>query len=140
MSGVKKGDKVKLSYQLKLENGTAFETSDTHGPLEFFVGEGKVMGPLDEGVIGMTIGESKSIHVSTDQGYGPRKEERIFQMPKTKAPAFYEVGKTVTVYRADGQAISVKVIGESEEAFTIDGNHPLAGHDLTFEVTLVSVE
>jgi peptidylprolyl isomerase len=140
MSEVKKGDKVKLSYQLKLENGTAFETSDTHGPLEFVVGSGQVLGLLDEGVIGMTTGEFKAIQIPAEHGYGPRKEERIFQMPKTKAPAFYEVGKTVTVYRADGQAVSVKVIEESEEAFTIDGNHPLAGHDLTFEVTLVSVE
>ena len=140
MSAAKKGDKVKLSYQLKLENGTAFETSDTHGPLEFVVGEGQVMAPLEEGVIGMSPGESKVIQVPSEQGYGPRKEERVFQMAKTKAPAFYEVGKTVTVYRADGKAISVKVVGENEEAFIIDGNHPLAGHDLTFELTLIAVE
>ena len=140
MSVVKKGDKVKLSYQLKLENGTAFETSETHGPLEFVVGDGAVLVPLEEGVIGMSIGESKVIQIPSDQGYGLRKEERVFQMPKAKAPVFYEVGKTVTVYRADGKAISVKVIGENEEAFTIDGNHPLAGHDLTFEVTLISTE
>ena len=98
------------------------------------------MGLLEEGVIGMSIGESKVIQIPSEQGYGPRKEERVFQMPKAKAPIFYEVGKTVTVYRADGKAISVKVIGENEEAFVIDGNHPLAGHDLTFEVTLISAE
>ena len=140
MGAVKKGDKVKLSYKLKLENGTAFETSETHGPLEFIVGEGQVMGPLDEGVIGMSVGESKVIQIPSDHGYGPRKEERVFPMAKTKSPVYYEVGKTVTVYRADGKALSVKIIGENEEAFIIDGNHPLAGHDLTFEVTLISVE
>jgi FKBP-type peptidyl-prolyl cis-trans isomerase 2 len=108
--------------------------------MEFVVGEGSVMAPLEEGIIGMSIGESRAIKVSAEQGYGPHKHERVFQMPKTKAPAFYEVGKTVTVYRADGKAIQVKVVGQTEEAFVIDGNHPLAGHDLTFEVTLVSVE
>ncbi|HMK60560.1 MAG TPA: FKBP-type peptidyl-prolyl cis-trans isomerase [Dissulfurispiraceae bacterium] len=140
MSTVKKGDKVKLSYQLKLENGTPFETSTTHGPLVFIVGEGTVMTSLEEGVIGMSVGESKVIQVPVQQGYGPRKEERIFQMPKSKAPSFYEVGKTVTVYRADGKAISVNIIGQNEEAFIIDGNHPLAGQNLTFEVTLDSIE
>jgi len=139
MSAVKKGDKVKLSYTLKLQNGTAFETSETHGPLEFVVGEGKVMDPLDEGVIGMSIGESRAIQIPADRGYGPRKEERVFQMAKTKAPVYYEVGKTVTVHRADGKALSVTIVGENEEAFIIDGNHPLAGHDLIFEVTLISV-
>lgn len=140
MSVVKKGDKVTLSYQLKLTNGAAFETSDTHGPLKFVVGNGQVMGPLDEGVIGMSVGESRVVQVPTDQGYGPRKDERVFQIAKTKAPAFYEIGKTVIVYRADGKAVSVKIVGQNEEAFIIDGNHPLAGQDLIFEIMLTSVE
>ncbi|HMK57241.1 MAG TPA: FKBP-type peptidyl-prolyl cis-trans isomerase [Dissulfurispiraceae bacterium] len=139
MSTVKKGDKVKLSYQLRLQNGTVFETSGTHGPLVFVVGEGAVMRPLEDGVIGMAVGESRAIKVPIEQGYGPRKEERIFQMPKTKAPAAYEVGKTVTLYRADGKAMEVKIIDQTEDAFVIDGNHPLAGQDLTFEVTLDSI-
>ncbi|HTZ17589.1 MAG TPA: FKBP-type peptidyl-prolyl cis-trans isomerase [Dissulfurispiraceae bacterium] len=137
MKAVEKGDKVRLSYKLKLEDGSVFESSETNGPLDFVVGEGAVFGPLEDGVAGMTPGESKVIKVPVDQGYGERKDERIFQMPKTKAPSFYEVGKTVTVYRADGKPISVKIIGENEEAFTIDGNHPLAGHDLTFEITIM---
>jgi peptidylprolyl isomerase len=137
MKAVETGDKVRLAYKLKLEDGSVFESSETNGPLDFVVGQGDVLGPLEDGVIGMMPGDSKVIKISADKGYGAKKEERIFQMPKSKAPAIYEVGKSVTVYRADGKPITVKVIGENEEAFTIDGNHPLAGHDLTFEITLI---
>jgi len=137
MKGVEQGDKVKLSYKLKLEDGSIFESSETSGPLDFVVGDGSVLGPLETAVLGMISGESKVIRVSVDQGYGPRKEERIFKMDKTKAPASYEVGKSVVLYRADGKPVQAKVIGENEEAFIIDGNHPLVGHDLTFEITLL---
>jgi peptidylprolyl isomerase len=137
MKGVEQGDKVKLSYKLKLEDGSIFESSETSGPLDFVVGEGNVLGPIEMGVLGMMAGESKVIHVSVDQGYGARKEERIFQMGKTKAPASYEVGKSIVLYRADGKPVPAKVIGENEEAFIIDGNHPLVGRELTFEITLL---
>jgi peptidylprolyl isomerase len=126
MQGVEQGDKVKLAYKLKLEDGSVFESSETSGPLDFVVGEGVVLGPLETGVVGMVSGESKVIRVPVDQGYGPRKEERI-----------YEVGKSVMLYRADGKPVPAKVISENEEAFIIDGNHPLVGHDLTFEITLL---
>ena len=137
MKGVEQGDKVRLSYKLKLEDGSVFESSETSGLLDFVVGEGSVLGPLETAVLGMTSGESRVIRVPVDQGYGPRKEERIFPMAKTKAPASYEVGKSIVLYRADGKPVSAKVIGENEEAFIIDGNHPLVGHDLTFEITLL---
>jgi peptidylprolyl isomerase len=137
MQGVEQGDKVKLAYKLKLEDGSVFESSETSGPLDFVVGEGVVLGSLETGVLGMVSGESKVIRVPVDQGYGPRKEERIFKMAKTKAPATYEVGKSVMLYRADGKPVPAKVISENEEAFIIDGNHPLVGHDLTFEITLL---
>jgi len=137
MKAVEKGDKVRLSYKLKLEDGSVYESSETNGPLEFVAGEGAVFGPLEEGVIGMKAGDSKVIQVPVEKGYGDRKDERIFRMPKTKAPSFYEAGKTVTVYRADGKPVSVKIIGEEEEAFVIDGNHPLSGHNLTFEIELL---
>jgi len=137
MNPIRQGDKVRIAYKIKLEDGSIYESSEASGPLDFVVGAGEVLGPLEEGVIGMEAGDSKIINIPADKGYGVRKEERIFQMPKTKAPAIYEVGKSVTVYRADGKPIPVKVIGENEESFIIDGNHPLAGHDLTFEITLL---
>lgn len=140
MKTVQKGDTVNLSYRLVLEDGSIYETSELLGNLVFTVGEGKVMGPLEAGVTGMKIGEHKIIKVSSDQGYGPKKEERIFKMPKSKAPVHFEVGKSVDLYRADGQKVPVKIIGEDEESFVVDGNHPLAGHELAFEVTLLSIE
>ncbi len=140
MKTVQKGDTISLSYRIVLEDGSIYETSELLGNLTFQVGESQVWEPLDTDVIGMKVGDYKAIKVTFDKAYGPKKDERIFKMPKSKAPVHFEVGKTVELYRADGQKVQVKIIGEDEETFVMDGNHPLAGHDLSFEVTLLSIE
>src|SRR5512137_3218138 len=124
MKTVEKGDTVKIDYRIVLDDGSIYETSDTMGLLEFTVGEGKVLEDLEEGLIGMQIGDSRTIRVPVARAYGHRKDERIFQMPKSKAPNFYKIGKTVSMYRADGMTLQVRVIGENDEAFIMDGNHP----------------
>ena len=86
MSGVKEGDTVRIHYICKLDDGTVFDASENSGSMEFKVGEGKYFSKLEQGVIGMSIGESKTISIPMDEAYGPRLEERIFEFDKTKAP------------------------------------------------------
>jgi peptidylprolyl isomerase len=139
MKTVQNGDSVKVNYKIVLDDGSIFETSDTMGPLEIKVGDGKVLQDLEQGLIGMQPGDSKSIRIPVERAYGQRRDERVFQMPKSKAPGHFETGKMVSMYRADGLPIQVKVIGENDEAYIIDGNHLLAGQDITFAVTLLSI-
>ena len=141
MANVKHGDTVRLNYTGKLEDGTVFDSSEGDNPLEFTIGEGEIIAGLEQGVIGMSAGESKTIVIPMEQAYGPRDEARVFEMDKSKAPENFnaEIGQQLQMFRADGMAITVTVAGISEKSFTMDCNHPLAGKTLIFETTLVKI-
>jgi len=140
MRTVKEGDTIRIEYTGKLEDGTVFDASGDH-PLEFTVGEGEVIPGLEQGVIGMAEGESKKIVVPVELAYGPRLESRVCRLDKKKIPGEFqpEVGHQFQMYRADGLPVMGTVIAVSEDSFTMDYNHPLAGKTLVFETTVVGI-
>ncbi len=141
MATVKKGDTIRIHYTGKLEDGTIFDSSEGTNPLEFTVGGGEIISGLEQGVVGMSPGESKTITIPTEQAYGPHVKERVFEFDKKKAPENFnpEIGQRLQMYRADGMPIMATVIGISESSVTMDCNHPLAGNPLVFDATLVEI-
>jgi len=141
MATVKKGDTIRVQYTGKLEDGTVFDRSEDDSPLEFTVGTGDLIKGFEEGVIGMNVGESKTIKLSPENAYGLRMEDRVFEFDRAKAPEDFdpEVGRQVQMYRADGQLVTVTVTGKSEKSFTMDCNHPLAGKNLIFDIKLAEI-
>lgn len=141
MTTVKKGDRISIHYTGKLEDGTVFDSSESRGPLEFTVGAGEVIPGLEDGIIGMKPGESKTIRIPMEMAYGPRFEERVFQLGREKVPQGLapEIGQQLQMYRADGMPITVTVVGISENSLTMDCNHPLAGKALVFDTKLVNI-
>jgi len=141
MATVKQGDIIKIHYTGKLEDGTVFDSSEGGNPMEFTVGDGEVIPGLEQGVAGMSVGESRTITVPMEQAYGPRNDARVFELDKAKAPENFngEIGQQLQMFRADGMAVTVTVVGVSEKTFTMDCNHPLAGKTLIFETTLVKI-
>ncbi len=141
MRKVKKGDTVLLQYVGKLEDNTVFDSTEGKTPLEFTVGEGEVVQGLEQGVIGMTPGESRSIAVPIEKGYGPSLKERIREFDKARVAKDFkpEVGQRMNLYRADGLPFMGTVVSVSENSFMIDYNHPLAGKTLIFETTLIEI-
>jgi len=141
MSEVKEVDTVKIHYIGKFDDGTVFDSSENSGPMEFKIGEGKYFPLLEQGVVGMIPGESKTIPIPMDEAYGPRLEERIFEFDRKRAPEGFDpsIGQQIQMYRADGKPVNVTVIGISETSFTMDSNHPFAGKDLLIDVTLVGI-
>ncbi len=139
MAAVKQGDTIRIRYVGRLEDGTVFDSSEGRPPLEFTVGEGELIPGLEQGVIGMNIGETKTITISPELGYGHYMEERVFEMDRKKMPGNFniEVGLRLQMYRADGMPMMVTVAGISENTLTMDSNHPLAGKTLIFDNTLV---
>jgi peptidylprolyl isomerase len=105
------------------------------------VGEGEVVRGLEQSVIGMEPGESKSIVVPMEEAYGPSIKERIREFPNAKVSENFkpEVGQMMQMYRADGLPFRGKVVAVSETSFTVDYNHPLAGKTLIFETTLLEI-
>jgi peptidylprolyl isomerase len=138
----KNGDRVRVHYTGRLDDGQVFDSSREGDPLEFTVGAGEVIPGFDEGVRGMTVGESKTIQIQPDDAYGPRREALTTSVPREAAqfPVEPQVGMHFMLPLQDGNQIEVVVTEVTPDHITIDGNHPLAGERLTFDVELVGNE
>jgi peptidylprolyl isomerase len=141
MVQAKKGDCVKVHYTAKLEDGTVFDSSADRDPLQFTIGEGKVIPGFERAVVGMSPGESKTEKVTADQGFGPYREELLVDIDRQQIPAGVEleVGRRLKVPKANGRTTEVLVTGISESKVTVDANHPLARNDLIFDIQLLEI-
>jgi peptidylprolyl isomerase len=142
MQQVKKGDTIKVHYHGKLTDGTTFDNSAGREPLEFEVGGGMVIGGFDNGVMGMTIGEKKTIEIPADEAYGQKQEEMIMEFPKDRFPEDMvpEVGMQLNMSNGSGQNFPVVIVDVQEAVVILDANHPLAGQDLIFDLELVEIK
>lgn len=141
MEQVKTGDTVKVHYHGRLTDGTTFDTSEGRGPLEFTVGDQQVIKGFDDGVLGMSIGEKKTIHISAEDAYGSASEDKLIAFPRAQFPPDMnpEVGMQLSLRSQDGQDFPVVVSEIREDVVVLDANHPLAGRDLVFDVEVVGI-
>ncbi len=141
MVQVKSGDTVSVHYIGTLEDGTAFDSSEGSDPLEFAIGSGNVIPGFEQAVLGMNLGESKTVTIPADDAYGPYVEERVLVVERQQIPAdmSIDIGAQLQIQQEGGMVIPVIITDITENEVTLDANHPLAGEDLTFKITLVSV-
>jgi len=141
MQQVKNGDKIKVHYHGRLNDGQTFDSSAGREPLEFEVGSGMVIRGFDEGVKGMSVGDKKTITIPFDQAYGPRNPEMVIEMPKERFPKDMEleVGMPLGMSDGQGQQFEVTVTEIKDESVMLDANHPLAGQDLIFDLELMEI-
>lgn len=137
----KNGDKVKVHYTLKDVNGEVIESSTNTIPIEFTIGEGKVIPGFEKNIIGMNSEETKTIMVPPEDAYGTRDEKKVFEFDKKSAPEDFspQIGQSIQLHRPDGKAFVVTVTGRTEKGFMMDANHPLAGKELAFDLELVEI-
>ncbi|RYH12114.1 peptidylprolyl isomerase [Tropicimonas sp. IMCC6043] len=142
MSTVTAGDTVRIHYTGTLKDGTTFDSSRDRDPLEFTVGSGQIIAGLDAAIDGMEVGESKTVEVPCAEAYGAHDAEQVQQVPRGDIPDHIplETGLRLQAQTPNGQAMQLVVTEFDDESVTLDANHPLAGHDLTFEVEVVSVD
>ncbi len=142
---IKKGDKIKVDYEGKFENGEVFDSSK-HGdhahPIEFEVGQGQVIKGFDEAVVGMEKGEEKKFEINPDEGYGEYREELKKDIPKDALPKEQEPkeGMMLMLSAPDGRQFPAKIEKVEEDKIIIDLNHPLAGKKLFFDIKIVDIE
>jgi len=138
---VKKGDVVRVHYTGTLTDGSQFDSSVGRNPLEFTVGAGQMIAGFDAGVLGMVVGEKKTLQIDPDNGYGQSNPEAIIEFPKTNVPEGMEleVGMQLNLQNEYGQPVPVVIIELREDLVVMDANHSLAGKDLIFEVELVEI-
>jgi peptidylprolyl isomerase len=141
MQQVKNGDKVKVHYHGRFTDGTTFDSSEGREPLEFTVGEGSVIKGFDDGVMGMSIGDKKTVSIQAGDAYGDKSEDMLVEFPREQFPPDMnpEVGMQLNMTNGNGQVILVTIVEVKDDTVILDANHPLAGKDLIFDIELVSI-
>ena len=142
MSQVEMGQTVRVHYTGKLTSGEQFDSSHPRGePLEFTLGLKQVIEGFEKAVLGMSVGDAKTVDVPVNQAYGERNDELVADFPREQIPASIELqeGITLTSTAPDGQTMQFRVQSFNDETVTLDANHPLAGQDLVFEIELVEI-
>ena len=137
----KEGDLVKVHYTGKLKDESIFDSSQDADPLEVTLGTGQVIPGFEKAVVGMGVGDSKTVEIAAEDAYGPYRKELIVEIDKERIPGelSVEVGQQLVLRQAEGPPIRVKVADMTEQSVTLDANHPLAGQDLVFEVQLIEI-
>jgi len=140
MTQVKEGDTVKIHFTGRLEDGMIFEHSKDGGPLELEIGKGGIKG-LEKGIIGMEVGEKKTISVPPGEGFGLRREDAMLAVKKGDLPGEFSptIGHQVEVKGPDGELYDAIIADINGDVITLDVNHPLAGRTLIFDVDLLEI-
>lgn len=141
MPDAKAGDTVRIHYTGTLEDGSVFDSSRERDPLEFTLGSGQVIRGFDAAVDGMSEGQSKTVEIAAVDAYGPSNPDAVQAFPRDKIPADLplDLGTRLQLQTAQGHPVMVTVSKVTEEEVFLDGNHPLAGKDLTFDIELVEI-
>lgn len=141
MKQAKEGDRVKIHYTGRLEDGTVFDSSEGRPPLDFKIGEKKLMPGIENGVVGMEIDSELTVEIPYKEAFGERRDELIVEVERSNFPEDLnpEVGQQLQLKQSDGNAIIMTVLDLKKDTVTLDGNHPLAGENLIFDLKLVEI-
>ncbi len=160
MATAKKGDRVKINYTGKLEDGTVFDSTveDTEcdsveheadacgcgcggGPEELTIGDGEFFPQIDETLVGMAPGEKRTVIIKSEDAFGDYDEDRVFTVPRKELPEDLapQAGDELVLTDEDDEDLEVMVVEVTDESITFDANHPLAGEDLYYEIELIEI-
>lgn len=141
VQAARRGDKVRVNYTGRSEDGQVFESSVGLIPFVFTIGADEVIKGFEDAVIGMVPGERKTFVVEPEDGYGMYDEELVMEIPVDTLPDDLEphVGMDFEVEDDDGNVIPAVVIEVMDETIVIDANAPLAGKRVIYEVELLEI-
>ncbi len=141
MAQAKNGDKVKVHYSGRLSTGVIFDTSEGAEPLQFKIGEGTLIQGFEEAVVGMSPGESKTVEIPPEKGYGLYREDKVFQMERKDLPEDIvpAEGMTLEVCASNGVSVPVQITDMVGDTITLDANHPLCEQTLIFDIKLLEI-
>ncbi len=142
MNQVKENNTVKVHYTGKLSDGQVFDSSEGKEPLEFTLGQGRLIPGFEKGLMDMKLNEKKTVTIAKEEAYGEVNQDLIQEVQKSELPQEItpEVGMGLVSKSSDGQEMNLQVIEVREESIVLDGNHPLAGKDLTFDLEVVEIK
>jgi len=141
MARAQEGDIVRVHCAGRLTDGSEFEMGEDGQPMELIIGHKDLHPELEKALVGMTAGESKVVVVTKDKGYGPRRDDLIQTVSRKEFPEGVrpKVGQRLRLPADDYQVINATVTKVTDTHVTVDMNHPLAGQDILFQITLLEI-
>ncbi len=132
---------VLMHYSIALCNGTEIESSFDDEPMEVRMGHDDLTEGMELAIFGLREGDQQTLTLTPEQGFGPRDEDNIHNMPLTDFPDELkaEVGLTYLFGTPEGDDLPGTVLAIKDDLAEVDFNHPLAGYDLIFKVQILSV-
>jgi FKBP-type peptidyl-prolyl cis-trans isomerase SlyD len=137
---IRDGRVVTFHYSLREKEGALLDASESSGPLRYLHGHGNIVPGLEKALAGLEAGDHRVVDLASSEAYGDRDESRVLEVPLDRLPPNPQVGAVLQGRQPDGQIVGLMVVEVGETSARLDGNHPLAGKDLVFDVTIVSVE
>jgi peptidylprolyl isomerase len=137
---IEAGKTVKVHYKGTLDSGEVFDSSEGRDPIEFEIGAGTVIPGFEAAVAMMQVNETANVTIPCAEAYGEINENMVGQIERAQLPDEIEpeIGMVLSMTSPDGE-IPVRIVALDEDMLTLDANHPLAGENLNFELTLVEV-
>lgn len=141
MAEAKDGDRVKVHYTGRLDDGSEFDTSQGRDPIEFTIGGGEILPGVEQAVVGLEPGGKNTVKLPADEAYGERRDDMIQELERSVLPQEIEpeVGLQLQAQSPGGGPMLLTITEVADDKVTVDANHPLAGKDLTFDVELVEI-
>jgi FKBP-type peptidyl-prolyl cis-trans isomerase SlyD len=138
---IKENSAVSFHYTLTDDDGQTLDSSAGKDPLAYLHGAGNIIPGLENALAGKQIGDSMIVAVTAAEGYGEVQQELIQEVPRDAFQGVdsIEVGMQFEAQTGQGGSVPVTVTAVTEELVTVDGNHPLAGKNLNFDVSIESV-
>ncbi len=136
---IQNGTIVNVHYTGKLTDGSVFDSSEGRGTLRFEIGSGQIIPGFESALIGKNVGDKVTVNITPEQAYGEVMNELIVQVPMDRLPENIEQGQVLQATLENGEVSNVVVVEVNEGHAVIDGNHPLAGKDLIFDIEVVSL-
>jgi FKBP-type peptidyl-prolyl cis-trans isomerase SlyD len=131
---------VSLEYTLKDENGEIIDGSDGE-PLEYLHGHGQLVPGLEKQLEGKKVGDKLKASVPAEEGYGTHDPERVVEVTRAELPEDLvpEIGMELSTEGPDGEPLTLWITDVTDTQVTLDGNHPLAGQTLHFDIDVRSI-
>ena len=137
---VRDGRLITVDFEIKDSGGAVLDASTSTGPMRFVSGAGQIFPAIEKALAGLEPGARVVTTVPAAQGFGDRDESRVVEVPRAQLAPDVSVGDTVVAQDPQGHRFRLVVLHMDDTMARLDANHPLAGKDLVFELTVKSVE
>ena len=142
MKQATKGNTVRVHYEGRLKDGTLFDSTANREPVQFTIGENEVIFGFEEGVVDMFAGQSKTIKVPSSEAFGPYRKELLTKVPRENLDVQkldLKIGDQIKIEQSEDEPLITTIRDIDDSSITLDANHPLAGEELTFDISLVEI-